>query len=198
MQPELPFIHRAHFEQATGLTSQDAGAWPAHHLVQLEVLWPLHVLSLRTLEPDAPDGVGMLRAAGVQELPPPGAFNGNAIRVVWSRPTEYLILAEDDASATLVMDALRPGTRALSCAVDRTAGVMGIELRGPGIERLLDRLVDTSATPRLPGQATRTRLVDIGVHLLRLDEGRLWVLADRAHADYLEAWLLDACQRMGD
>jgi sarcosine oxidase gamma subunit len=41
-------------------------------------------------------------------------------------------------------------------------------------------------------------MVDVGVHLLRIEDGQLWLLCDRPHADYLAAWLLDASQRIED
>ena len=139
-----------------------------------------------------------LRAAGIHELPRAGHFTGHDVRALWSRPTECLALTRDATVACALLESLQPGALARGYAVDRTAGVIAIEFRGPGMDRLLARLVDASAIPRAPGQATRARLVDVGAHLLRIDDEHLWLLCDRAHADYLGAWLLDAIERIED
>ena len=196
-EPLEPF-DPARGDLAAMLSADVPGGWAAHALVQARVLWPMHVVSLRTLEPQDAQWMAALRAAGIHELPRPGCFTGGDLRAVWSRPTECLALTQDATAASVLLDLLRPGAMALGCAVDRTSGAIAIELRGPGIERLLARLVDASAIPMASGQATRARMVDIAVHLLRIEDQQLWLLTDRAHADYLAAWLLDASQRIED
>jgi len=183
---------------AAMLLADAPGGWAAHAPVQANVLWPMHVISLRTLEPPDAHWMGALRAGGIHELPRPGHFTGHDMRAVWSRPTECLALTRDAAAASALLESLRPGASALGYAVDRSAGAIAIELRGPGMDRLLARLVDASAIPKAPGQATRARMVDVGVHLLRIEDEHLWLLCDRAHADYLGAWLLDAIHRIED
>jgi hypothetical protein len=39
-------------------------------------------------------------------------------------------------------------------------------------------------------------MIDVGVYLIRLEDQKVWLLCDRAHADCLSAWLLDASQRL--
>jgi heterotetrameric sarcosine oxidase gamma subunit len=194
----LESFHPVPDDLAAMLSADVPGGWAAHALVQARVLWPMHVVSLRTLEPQATQWMAALRAAGIHELPRPGCFTGGDLRAVWSRPMECLALTQDATAASVLLDLLRPGATALGCAVDRTPGVIAIEFCGPGIERLLARLVDASAIPMAPGQATRARMVDVGVHLLRIEDEQLWLLCDRPHVDYLAAWLLDASQRIED
>ncbi len=183
---------------AAALSAHAPGSLGAHAPVQARVLWPMHVISLRTLEPPDAHWTDALRAAGIHELPRAGHFTGHDVRALWSRPTECLALTRDATVACALLESLQPGALARGYAVDRTAGVIAIEFRGPGMDRLLARLVDASAIPRAPGQATRARLVDVGAHLLRIDDEHLWLLCDRAHADYLGAWLLDAIERIED
>jgi len=39
------------------------------------------------------------------------------------------------------------------------------------------------------GDSTRTRLVDIGSVVLRLDTDRIWLVIDRAHSEYVLQWI---------
>jgi sarcosine oxidase gamma subunit len=54
---------------------------------------------------------------------------------------------------------------------------------------LLQRLVDSHSLPMTPGSATRVRLADIAVTLVRQAPERIWLLVDRCHAHYLANWL---------
>jgi len=93
--------------------------------------------------------------------------------------------------------ALRPGVTALACAVDHSAGTVGIELQGEELDEVLARLMDAAAIAALPGQATRARCADLAVVLLRLQAQRAWLLVERPVADYLLDWLRLACDRVG-
>jgi sarcosine oxidase, subunit gamma len=197
MEPDvLKLIDPVCLGRAFGPSNAEPSAFGPHPRVRFRVLSPLHAVSLRTLEPDNRALLDTLCAAGVLELPGPDAFTGQEVRVVWSGPTEFLVLTPTHAAATALLDAMRPGISAQSCAVDLSAGTIGMELSGPGTRQLLVRLVDALAIPKHAGQAARTRLADVAVHLLCLDKGRLWLLADRMHAEYLVDWLLDARQRV--
>jgi sarcosine oxidase gamma subunit len=77
----------------------------------------------------------------------------------------------------------------LACAVDQTDGVLALELQGPQLDDLLLRLVDSRSLPRSPGTASRARVVDIAVTLVRHESDRLWMLAERPQAHYLMNWL---------
>jgi sarcosine oxidase gamma subunit len=80
----------------------------------------------------------------------------------------------------------------LACAVDQTDGVLALELQGPQLDDLLLRLVDSRSLPLSPGTASRARVADIAVTLVRLESDRLWMLAERAQAHYLMNWLQHA------
>ena len=183
---------------AAALSCAAPGGWAAHSGVQARVLWPMHVVCLRALDFQAPAWTDALRAAGIDVLPRPGHFTGHDLRVVWSRPTECLALTQDKTTAVALLDSLRPGAWALGYAADRSTGMIAVELGGAGIDGLLKRLVDAGSIPMDPGRATRSRMIDVGVYLMRLEDQKLWLLVDRAHADYLSAWLLDASQRLAD
>ena len=78
---------------------------------------------------------------------------------------------------------------ALACAVDQSDGTLGLDLQGPRVDELLQRLVDSHSLPMTLGSAIRVRLADIAVTLVRLDHDRIWLLADRSHEHYLASWL---------
>lgn len=174
-----------------GLLCDAAAA--ADRQVQLRVVAPLHVLSVRTLAPpDAP----WAEALPALALPTPGRYTGEALRVAWLGPREYLVVTQDTAAAAGLLAALQPGRQALSCALDCSAGTVTVELDGPAAAALLARLIDAASLPALPGCATRARCMDIAVTLLRLSPQRFWLLAERSHEDYLAEWLFDAAGRL--
>lgn len=184
-----------------GLELRVAGAASDHAAVprapRLAVLEPLRVVAVRAL-PAADGGwTEALREGGVTRLPPPGHWEGDALCVVWRSPTEYWIVTRQPALLDPVVAALRPGATALACAVDHSAGTVGIELQGEELDGVLARLMDAAAIAALPGQATRARCADLAVVLLRLQAQRAWLLVERPVADYLLDWLRLACERVG-
>lgn len=164
----------------------------------LRLAWldPLRVVAVRALPAAACSWIDLLREGGVTRLPEPGHFEGDAVRVAWRSPTEYWIVTRQPALLDRVVEALRPGATALACAVDRSAGTVGIALQGEDIDQWLARLVDAAALPARAGQATRARCADLPVVLLRVQAQRVWLLVERPVADFLVGWLLAARDRM--
>lgn len=172
---------------------QAAAAGGARGLV-LRLLEPLHVLSLRhgfgghvaiarALQPlglASPTAAGQL--AGAPGLAGPWVW--------WRSPSEWTLAALTPQPLQEVQQGLRDiGPGPLACAIDLSDGTWGVELQGRGIDALMSRLVDAASLPRGAGQATRARLVDVPVTLVRHDEARLWLLADRSLDHYLADWL---------
>lgn len=164
--------------------------------VRLRLVQPLHVLSVRTLAPPDAPWAAAVHAAAPPALPAPGCYTGEAVRVAWLGPREYLVVTQDSAAAAGILAAWRPGRQALTCALDRSAGTLTVELTGPGAAALLARLIDAASVPPRPGGATRARCMDIAVTLLRLAPECVWLLADRSHEDYLAEWLFEAAERL--
>ena len=152
---------------------------------------PLAVVALRHLPGGGEALAAALRAAGVTDIPAPGQALGDGPSprtwALWRSPSELTLLALERPSADAAMAAL--AADALACAVDQTDGTLALELRGPRVDDLLRRLVDSHSLPAAPGRAVRARLADIAVTLLRLRRDTLWLLADRSHAHYLASWL---------
>ena len=113
--------------------------------------------------------------------------------VVRRQPEELLLVgpASGQAEAPLapLLAALAPGQASDSVAVDLTHGMLVLALEGPQLEPWLSHLVDARAIPCRNGSATRTRLVDVAVLLMRLDTETVWLVVDRTLAPYLANWL---------
>jgi len=152
---------------------------------------PLAVIALRHLPGAGEALAAALRAAGVAAVPLPGQMLGPGqdpgSAALWRSPSEVTLLAGHRAAADAAMAAL--GNAALACAVDQSDGTLALDLQGPQVDALLQRLVDSHSLPMTPGSATRVRWADIAVTLVRQAPERIWLLADRCHEHYLANWL---------
>lgn len=178
MDPEEPSLEQV----LTGIDHARSG-------VAMQVIEPLYAMSLRALPGAGAPWTQALCECGVARLPAPGHLEGESMLVMWISPTEHLIVTQHPTLLAPLQRALQPGSVALACAVDRSAGVVGIELTGPALDPLLARLVDSSAVAASAGRATRARCIDLAVVLMRLSAGRAWMLVDRPVAGTLAQWL---------
>lgn len=166
-------------------------------------LEPLHVLALRHLPGGAQAITQALRPLGIDTLPVAGRHASSAAGaagpcVLWRSPSEWTFVSTDPHPVQLVEQALQASAlEGQACAANLSDGVMGLDLHGPQVDALLMRLLDAASLPREAGQATRVRLVDVPVTLVRFGEHHLWLLADRSHDHYIAAWLAHACAAAG-
>lgn len=119
----------------------------------------------------------------------PGELSGSGPWLVWLNPREALALGPDAAPLRQLLATLAPGRSETAMAVDVSDSFATFELQGPRLENWLSHVVDASAIPPEAGRATRCRLIDIPVMLLRLNHECLWLIADRPLGPYLEDWL---------
>jgi len=110
------------------------------------------------------------------------------------RPEEVLLSAPTAAPLQALARALDEAGDAF--AVDLSDGTAALELDGRWMGEGLSHLVDPSALPG-PGRASRCRFIDVPVLLWRVDEKRLWLLADRSLSPYLAQWLSHAAEAAG-
>ena len=172
---------------ARGQAGPSGGRAPA-----VRALAPLHAVALRHLPGGELAVAQALAVLGVATLPQPGRFVGDEPRVLWRNPQELLVLSTAAMPSQFLAQALAPTEDALAYAVDLSEGVAGLELAGPALDELLQRLVDASAVPRAAGQGTRARLADIAVFVLRLRHDLAWLIADRSNHAYLADWVSHA------
>ena len=183
---------------AASLTAaSDAGT------VAIRSLETLHVLALRHLPGGAQAIAQALRPLGIDTLPTAGRLACSAEGaagpcVLWRSPSEWTLVSTDPHPVQVVEQALQAtALDGQACAVNLSDGVMGLDLNGPQVNALLMRLMDAASLPRQAGQATRVRLVDVPVTLVRFGEHHLWLLADRSHDHTIAAWLAYACAAAG-
>ena len=130
-----------------------------------------------------------LAALGLAWPLKPGQMVGSDPWLVWRGPQEALLLSTQRHSVDRLLSALAPGLSPTALAAELSDSLMTCELHGPRLDDWLGHLVDASSIPRQAGSASRARLADVAVLLLRLDAQRLWLMADRSISAYVINWL---------
>lgn len=149
----------------------------------------LRVLTLRHAAPAAA-AEAALEAIGLALPTKTGDVTSTeGIHAIRRQPEETLILGPDAPVFDRLLAAVPPGRHADVVALDLSHGLAVIELDGPRLDGWLSHLVDVQAIPTAPGQASRGRLIDIAVLMLRLAPDRLWLVVDRSLCPYLANWL---------
>jgi heterotetrameric sarcosine oxidase gamma subunit len=160
--------------------------------MQFRVVPGVRVLSLRHLAGGTAAIEAALTAHALTPLPEPGVFRGTDPWLVWAGPAEFLLLTTTKAVADGVQQALAPGREALACVLDQSAACLVLELKGHRVAAVLLHLLDANAVPKLVGECIRTRLMDVGAVVVRLDTDRVWLVVDRVHCVYATQWITHA------
>ncbi|GAB2518936.1 sarcosine oxidase subunit gamma [Nocardiopsis aegyptia] len=120
-----------------------------------------------------------------------------AVEVLWLGPDEYLVVAEPDRRVP-VEDALRAALRpARGAVVDTSAQRTTIALSGPHARDVLAHgcAIDLHPSAAPAGTCVQTLVARAGA-VLRVDDaesGAFTLLVRSSFAEYLAAWLSDAC-----
>ena len=162
---------------------------PGRATLRVQLIEPLHILSIRMLPGGAEAVAGAVHSAGVPSLPVAGHFTGEDPMVLWRNPTELLLVTQHRSVSDSILSELPPAAEASAYAVDQSDGLVAFELRGSALGALLPRLMDASAVPLEAGRGVRARLADIAVIAMRLDTQCAWLIADRANDQYLAQWV---------
>lgn len=150
----------------------------------------LRVLSLR----HAAGSAALAVALQAQGLAVPAATGDvtaapGGLHAVRRQPEETIVVGADAQGADALLAALAPAPGRDAQALDLSHGLAVIALEGPRIDEWLSHLVDALAIPYERARATRTRLGDVAVLLLRLESDCCWLVADRSLMPYLANWL---------
>ncbi len=106
--------------------------------------------------------------------------------LAWRSPTETLVLCTDSAALATLAARLAEATDA--CLVDQTGGIWVLRLTGARVPDVLVRLGSERAMPAV-GEALTSRLAELTVTALRVQEQEIVLLVDRLYADHLLAWI---------
>jgi hypothetical protein len=153
--------------------------------LRVQPKWPVPVGALRYFSP-AGDFAGQLRATGLA-LPETGqAREGRGLILAWRSPTETVCLASELQSLTDLGHQL--GGAADGCLVDLTGAFVIVCLAGERIADLSCRLGGSASLP-LPGEARRSRMADVPVLALCVQEGEVSLLVERGFGEHLLGWI---------
>ncbi|MGY6548493.1 MAG: sarcosine oxidase subunit gamma [Roseinatronobacter sp.] len=146
---------------------------------------------------DAPMAIATLarlRGAGPLDLalPGPGAYlAGTDHAALWLAPDHWLILWPDTAVEDRAdgLSRTAPGW----AVTDQSGGFAAFRVTGPGpdLMRLLERLVNLDPASLAPGCAVRTRVLHLGVVVIRPAPETVIFLAPGSAAVYFRAQLCD-------
>lgn len=120
------------------------------------------------------------------------------VSVLWLGPSEFLVVAPEDAHDSLGGELLGSLTSALGDApgqvVDLSANRTTFELNGPLARAVLEKGCALDLHPRSlkPGTALATEVGNIPVILLKSGEESFRLFPRASFADFLGRWLLDA------
>lgn len=119
----------------------------------------------------------------------PGELTGSDPWLAWRSPQESIAFGLERDRPQRLLERLAPGRSESAVAIDLSEALGIVELHGPRLDEWLAHLVDASSIPRRPGRATRARMAEAAVLLLRLADERLWLMLDRPILAYAENWL---------
>lgn len=118
-----------------------------------------------------------------------GSTFGSDPCLIWRQPGETLAVSATPRALDPLLSGLAAAPSPLASAVDVSHAVIVFELNHKALDAWLSRVIDSSAMPRLPGEAWRARLGDIAVLAVRRTPESAWLITDRAFAHYLAHWL---------
>jgi heterotetrameric sarcosine oxidase gamma subunit len=121
-------------------------------------------------------------------LPPGGRERRTHDRwiLAWRSPTEtWMLCAGEPETADLVA---RIEGMTDACVVDLTGGIAILQVRGERTADLLLRLGSAASVPAI-GEARTSRMAELTVMALRVDEDEVMLLLDQAYADHLLGWI---------
>ncbi|MFJ6002755.1 sarcosine oxidase subunit gamma [Arthrobacter sp. NPDC092385] len=122
----------------------------------------------------------------------------DGVSVLWLGPSEYLVVAPEEAHDSLGGDLIGSLTTALGGApgqvVDLSANRTTFELSGPRARAVLEKGCSLDLHPRSfpPGTALNTEVGNIPLVLEKTGEEGFRLFPRASFADFLGRWLLDA------
>ena len=157
-------------------------------------------LTVRVSDPDAIAAMGEALGVTFPSVPctfTTGSGQFGAVEVLWLGPDEFLVVAAPGLQIP-IEDALRARTFKGS-VVDTSAQRTTVVLEGPHVRDVLAHgcSVDLHPSSAPTGTCVQTLLARTGIILQVTGADRFTVLVRSSFAEYLAAWLSDACVEYG-
>jgi heterotetrameric sarcosine oxidase gamma subunit len=151
----------------------------------------LHAAALRYFDAAAFDArvhqaLGTGLPTTLQALRMPAAAAAGEVMLAWRSPTETLLLSAGADPIVALQTELAGATD--GCIVDQTGGVAILRVSGARTLDLMARLGASTAMPKM-GEALTSRLADLTVLALRVQEPQIILVVDRVYADHLIGWI---------
>ena len=159
---------------------------------------PFQTMAGVRVDPNSEEGARIASVAG--GLPARcGEVSGKeGVSVLWLGPSEFLVVAPEEAHDSLGGDLIGSLTAALGDApgqvVDLSANRTTFELTGPRSRAVLEKGCSLDLHPRefKAGTALSTEIGNIPVVLWKTGESSYRIFPRASFADFLGRWLLDA------
>ena len=150
------------------------------------------------VDPRSEEGARVAAVAGTLPVRCGEVGGSDGVRVLWLGPSEFLVVAPEEAHDSLGGTLIGSLTAALGGApgqvVDLSANRTTFELAGPRARAVLEKGCALDLHPRSfpPGTALSTEVGNIPVVLEKTGEEDFRLFPRASFTDYLGRWLLDA------
>jgi sarcosine oxidase subunit gamma len=155
-------------------------------------------LTVRVSDPDAVAALGSALGVVFPSVPctfTAGVGRFGAVEVLWLGPDEFLVVASPGLQVS-IEEVLRGALGDFrGSVVDTSAQRTTVVLEGPHVRDVLAHgcSVDLHPSSAPVGTCVQTLLARTGIVLLVTGEDRVTLLVRSSFAEYLAAWLSDAC-----
>lgn len=159
---------------------------------------PFQTMAGVRVDPNSEEGGRVASVAGGLPARCGEVGGANSLSVLWLGPSEFLVVAPEEAHDSLGGDLIGSLTAALGDApgqvVDLSANRTTFELSGPCARAVLEKGCALDLHPRsfTPGTALTTEVGNIPTMLLKTGEESFRLFPRASFADFLGRWLLDA------
>lgn len=128
------------------------------------------------------------------DLPGPGRASGSApYAALWLGPDQWLIMAEGDADQDIA-GALETAFGTAASVTEQTGGWVCLDVTGPALPALFERLCAVDSAAMEPGQGTRTVIEHLGCYIICIDAAQFRLFGPRSSAGSLHHALTTAAQ----
>jgi sarcosine oxidase subunit gamma len=163
-----------------------------HSGMELERIRDRTLVSLRVHRADAEKAQ---RALGLAE---PQNSTGNRIRSLWIGPNHWLQVSDVESAAVVIGHCTDALGDVLHHAVDQSAALVSFRFEGQAARSILEAGCGIDLRPSVfpTGAVRRTRLAQVAVILIAIDEATFEVVLDRSLTDWLQQWLTDTIETL--